>query len=99
MTSLGLIAAERNRQISVEGFTPTHDDKHDENQLANAAACYALDHGLSEKEIWDKPLLDYLWPWEPEWWKPESSRIRNLVKAGALIVAEIDRLQRIEANK
>jgi hypothetical protein len=35
-----------------------------------------------------------LWPWDPSWWKPSPDPIRNLVKAGALIAAEIDRLQR-----
>jgi hypothetical protein len=35
------------------------------------------------------------WPWEPEWDKRGSGdRMRDLVKAGALIAAEIDRLQR-----
>lgn len=34
------------------------------------------------------------WPWEPEAWKPEPEAIDNLMKAGALIAAEIDRLQR-----
>jgi hypothetical protein len=32
------------------------------------------------------------WPWEPEGWKPSDDPIRNLVKAGSLIAAEIDRL-------
>lgn len=36
------------------------------------------------------------WPWDPEWWKPSDDPIRNLVKAGALIAAEIDRLQRAQ---
>lgn len=96
MTAIELIAAERNRQISVEGFTPDHDDQHVDNQLANAAACYALDAHLSQKEIWGTELVDLMWPWAEEWWKPEESRIRNLVKAGALLVAEIERLQRLE---
>lgn len=34
------------------------------------------------------------WPWHSSWWKPSDDPIRNLVKAGALIAAEIDRLQR-----
>lgn len=33
------------------------------------------------------------WPWHPSWWKPSDDPVRNLVKAGALIAAEIDRLQ------
>lgn len=40
------------------------------------------------------------WPWEPGWWKPGkgnsyADRVRELVKAGALIAAEIDRLQMV----
>jgi len=34
------------------------------------------------------------WPFSSEWWKPAQDPIRNLVKAGALIAAEIDHLQR-----
>lgn len=34
------------------------------------------------------------WPWDAEWWKPSpDDRLRDLVKAGALIAAEIDRIQ------
>ena len=37
----------------------------------------------------------YLWPWRPSWWKPTpDDRVRELVKTGALIAAEIDRLRR-----
>ncbi len=39
-----------------------------------------------------------LWPWESKWWKPTTPR-RDLVKAAALIVAEIERIDRIEAAK
>jgi hypothetical protein len=35
------------------------------------------------------------WPWDEEWLKLSPDPIRNLVKAGALIAAEIDRLQRL----
>lgn len=34
-----------------------------------------------------------LWPWEGKWWKPTTPR-RDLVKAAALIVAEIERIDR-----
>lgn len=39
------------------------------------------------------------WPFESEWYKrtPEN-RVRELTKAGALIAAEIDRLQRIQSK-
>ncbi|HCE9784511.1 TPA: hypothetical protein NH348_003290 [Pseudomonas aeruginosa] len=33
------------------------------------------------------------WPWDEEWWKPKSAR-ENLVRAGALVLAEIERLDR-----
>lgn len=38
-----------------------------------------------------------MWPFSQEWWKPTpDDRIRELAKAGALIAAEIDRLQRMQ---
>jgi hypothetical protein len=78
------IAAERGRQIEVEGWPPEHDDAHDENQLAYAAACYAV--GMP---------MDGYWQWDASWWKPGPDRRRRLVKAGALIVAELERLERL----
>ena len=80
MTGAELIAAERLRQIVVEGWTPEHDDGHATDDLAEAAAAYLLND-------------ETLFPW-PDWWKPGDDPIRRLVKAGALIAAEIDRLQR-----
>lgn len=93
------IIDERNRQIDVEGWTPEHDDTHTNGELAKAAACYA---GFADgKEIRDDTVMQQalakLWPWFAKWWKPTTRR-RNLVKAGALIVAEIQRLDRTEAS-
>lgn len=88
--ALELIAAERRRQIEAEGWTPEHDDEHDDHQLSQAAACYAL--GVPAAVGMDGARVP-LWPWSREWWKP-TDRVRDLVKAGALIVAEIERLQR-----
>lgn len=89
MNAIEAIAAERQRQIEVEGWTPEHDDEHDDGALANAAACYAVGDDLRR---FDGP--DGIWPWKASWWKPADRR-RNLVKAGALIVAEIERLDRL----
>lgn len=95
-TGIELIAAERARQISQEGWTPEHDDEHDNGQLARAAACYAM--GVFERQRAlnsDCNILGWLWPWSMRCWKPTpDNRIRELTKAGALIAAEIDRLQR-----
>lgn len=87
------VLAERRRQIEVEGWTPEHDDMHRGGQMAQAAACYALHTELVGN------VGDYLrfWPWSPGWWKPRDNR-RNLVKAGALILAEIERIDRTTAS-
>lgn len=79
------IQAEREAQISREGWTLPHDDKHDGAEMALAAACYAL----GSTHVGGTRV----WPWDREWWKPSDDR-RNLVKAAALIIAEIERLDR-----
>lgn len=87
----GLIAmcdvlAERQRLVT-EGWTPDHDDKLNSCELAAAAACYAV----------GSPALTYsgaqVWPWASYLWEQTDYR-RMLVKAGALILAEIERLDR-----
>ena len=88
MSGTDLIAAERQRQIDVEGWTPEHDAKHTGDDLAAAAACYALPAGSARRD-----LQAAYWPWADHFWKPTPyDRVRELVKAGALIAAEIDRL-------
>lgn len=96
MSGAERIAAERRRQIESEGWTPEHDDKHVQGELARAAAGYALSAAGYAKDM-------VYWPaWSQEWDKrpgPHASRaekIRALEKAGALIAAEIDRLLRLE---
>lgn len=81
------IAAERERQITIEGWTPTRDDAYADGALAKAAMCYIYGPNL----VHDRP--PEWWPWEAEWWKPSDYR-RNLVKAGALVAAEIERIDR-----
>lgn len=105
-TGVTLIAKERTRQVIEEGWTAEHDDAHTLGQLARAGACYALPARLRNNEIWAAPLIDLLWPFAPDWWKPGlqhprayDDRIRELVKAGALIAAEIDRLLRAKARE
>ena len=89
---------ERQRQVSGEGWTPEHDDATKGGKIAGAAACYTLQALLD-----DIPAPDHrqtimaniraLWPWSFERWKPTTKR-RDLVKAGALILAEIERIDR-----
>ncbi|RUV65806.1 hypothetical protein EOA64_00220 [Mesorhizobium sp. M1A.F.Ca.IN.022.02.1.1] len=93
------IAAERQRQISFEGWSPDHDDaEHSRGQLAKAASCYAYEAGRTDHQReTSRGHAPLSWPWADKWWKP-SDRRRDLVKAGALIVAEIERLDRIAAR-
>ncbi len=93
-SGVSLIAAERARQVAVEGWTPEHDDEHADGELAKAAACYALPPSGDDPEPSDPPAF---WPWHRAWWKP-GDRIRELEKAGALIAAEIDRLRRLNGG-
>lgn len=98
-TAIDDITNERNRQKLVEGWSEEHDDQHADGSLARAAACYAVHAGNHQ----DLALLVGLpayrdirpfgWPWALEWWKPKDPR-RDLVRAGALIVAEIERMDR-----
>lgn len=79
------VLAERQRQVKGELWTPEHDDEHDGEELAFAAAAYMT------AEPDDPPPS--VWPWDSNWWKPAGRR-RNLVKACALALAEIERLER-----
>lgn len=96
MSVLDEIAAERKRQIEGEGWSPAHDDAHKHGEMAGAAACYVM-HGL---KIGNTSLnnavtnmVSRLWPWADHWWKPKDRR-RDLIRAAALLVAEIERLDR-----
>lgn len=100
-TGAELIAEERQRQIEQEGWSANHDDLHDRFQLSNAAMAYLNPSNSTHVRTF--------WPWDWKWWKPAqpkdfdekyaSYHIKDLVKAGALIAAEIDRLQRLSEKK
>lgn len=91
MGAIDDIAAERRRQIEVEGWSSEHDDAHAGGEMADAAACYA--HG----ELIQDEADGRLWPWSEDWWKPKDRR-SDLVRAAALLVAEIDRIDRQSAR-
>jgi hypothetical protein len=76
-----LVALERFQQIHVHGFNAVHDDEHKNGELAAAAASYLLGDPTR-------------WPFEYAWWKPKS-RAKDLIRAAAFIIAEIDRLDRL----
>jgi hypothetical protein len=82
------VLAERRRQVTELGRTTRGDDCYRDGELARAAACYAMGNGF----------LRGTWPWDQKWWKPRDMR-SNLVRAGALILAEIERLDRAALSK
>jgi len=106
-----LITAEREHQITSEGWTAEHDDQWTEGQLVDAACCYATFANHPAREYYRRKYsgAGYIaigsarWPFDISWWKPSAGddingRILELVKAGALIAAEIDRLKRLEVK-
>lgn len=107
------IAAERRRQVEAEGWTPDRDDMYEDGSLAMAAAAYAV-HAADPRAQLDLSvgrlgrflqagwvnLWLLLWPpsWDPAWFKPTTPR-RDLVKATALMVADIQRRDRARAKE
>lgn len=100
---LSEIGLERWRQKTGEGWTVEHDDEHEGGEMASAAACYADPHPqmidcMVERLGVTTPInkrIPIRWPWGVGWWKPKDRR-RDLIRAAALIVAEIERLDRAQ---
>ncbi|MHC9098251.1 hypothetical protein [Pseudomonas aeruginosa] len=92
------VQAERRRQITAEGWTPERDDEHSHGQMARAAACYALAGSSAPSDGTAALLVSLAWPWDEQWWKPSTAR-RDMVKACALALAEIERLDRATATQ
>ncbi|MCS9316300.1 hypothetical protein N0711_06425 [Pseudomonas aeruginosa] len=84
------VQAERRRQIEAKGWTPEHDDLYCSAELPRAAAAYTLNGANDEAPA--------IWPFVAKWWKPRDAR-SNYVRAGALILAEIERLDRAAPGK
>lgn len=88
-----IIVEERQRQIQVEGYTNYEDEQRYETgneDLAIAGACYAFP---AEYRNPDSAFMGIpqQWPWDDTYWKPTpGNRVRELAKAGALIAAQID---------
>lgn len=92
-----LIAIERKRQIEELGYDYTHDNLYAGEQLAKAAAWYALPtfdrikfESMQIKDSFKNTVI-HIWPWDRFYYKPSpENRIKELTKAGALIAAQID---------
>lgn len=94
------VLAERARQISAEGWTHEHDDAHAPGEMADAAAAYAHAAATRMDDAHSGTFNLYPakpWPWDVKWWKPGEPR-HMLVKAAALLLAEIERIDRMEGE-
>lgn len=87
-----MIADERRRQVEQKGYAAGHDERHGPGELLNAGISYAIRAELAN----DPHRIPALppparWPWSPAEWKPRDDAVENMVRAAALIAAEIDR--------
>jgi hypothetical protein len=101
-TPIEMIAEEHKKNREIRGFTPEHDDQHESGSMAMAAALYASPSDDLAKVIESEDGQMYFcdaWPWDKAWDKRKKhDMMRRLQIAGALIVAEMERLQRREAR-
>lgn len=89
-TGIDYIKNERIRQIKQEGWSLKHDQTYTSQELARAACYYAVPPHQHQ-------IREAIWPerWDKKWKKPSNDRVRELSKAGALIAAEIDRINKV----
>lgn len=92
--ALADVLKERERQRNKEGYTPDHDDAHVRGELARGAAAYAMLAGIGYDPVTPEMRAPYegLWPFD-EPMKPRGAR-RNAVRACAMLLAEIERIDR-----
>lgn len=104
LPGLGAIRRERLRQIYHLGHTPNHDAAYTQGQLVSGAATY-LEAARIQEMFGDDPddeqkaaiaaqldeVVEKNWPWEECSPNLSSGSLDNLVKAGAMIAAELDR--------
>lgn len=102
-TGIELITEERQRQIKAKGYDEQHDAEHRVTELIDAAMAYvdaARTDYMNETDGLHPEVLEqhynsirrFIWRWGDEAFKPTTC-LKDLIKAGALIAATIDRLQ------
>lgn len=101
-TGIELIAEERQRQIDTEGYSKEYDSQHNISEFISAAKSYTSsaiiyalkDEGAIANDGIDNgiPFLKKTFVWGEDAFKPTNC-LRDLIKAGALIAAAIDRCQ------
>lgn len=88
------LVEERERQVDVEGFAPARDDALPPHELSMMAASYAIEPSWRSMAIAaGDARVPMTWPRTKASWKPRDDR-RDLIRAGALILAAIERIDR-----
>jgi len=93
MTSeaIELIWTERERQLAL-GYNAAHDDKRPAGALVDAALCHAMTrHGHNVA------IAKKLWPYASKF-TPAPTQKDALIRAAALLLAEIERMLRKEGG-
>lgn len=94
-----MISRERRRQIIKEGYNAEHDERLEPGALAMAAAVYIMGACSGMRGGGERPgEVMICWPFEISAYNPKDP-LRDLVRAGALIAAEIDRMMRVEGDE
>jgi hypothetical protein len=98
-TGIELITAERKEQLEKHGRSISQDAIYNstiERPLTKAAACLSIDLGFESTVKFMRPEN-----WDKEIWRKMTNKTykERLIIAGALIAAEIDRIQYLEINK
>lgn len=88
---------ERRRQVEAEGYDPAHDDEHANDEIAALACYYAMPPAARDWSALDTGYGDTFGAAIiPAGWAVPGAcdRRRELVKAAALILVEIERMDR-----
>lgn len=86
------------RQLTRDGLPPQEADQYIDGSITHAAGAYlsiatTSFYPLALREILQRDAKE-LWPWSEESWNPSAAPRKNLIRAAAYIVAEIERLAR-----
>ncbi len=93
-----IVAVWTARELQLEKYSREHDDTHTRGELAQAAHCYADASARLSRGIMGP--ADYLhkdWPFVARSWPGPETPLECAIRAGAFLIAEIERLQQKEA--
>jgi hypothetical protein len=95
---------EEERRKHKSKWSPEHDDGYEDDELAFAAACFAAPETLYRKRLYRSVGLSYSDPWPFDSHSSTNNakfgktRRNQLILAVVMIIAEIERLDRVESS-